>query len=553
MLIVVEKLAYPVSTGIKNADVLCCIGATSSEFFYMYQELSRLFLLALTFVTATSTYAQDTLQQIQFSVDQYLITGDNPIGDEANEILVPFLGEQYGLEGLSAAADALEQAVIAAGFSFHRVTLPPQELLTGTVSLQVSRFTVGSIKIEGNQFFNEQNILHSIPELKEGQTPNTQYLSRSVKIANTHTAKDITLKFKQGEAPDTIDASLNVADSDPQLIYVTLDNTGSETTELYRTTLGYQHSNLFNVDHSITATLTTAPEDTNTLAQYGLNYHIPFYGHGGSLDILLSDSQVNSGTVASSIEISGKGSVYGMVYNKAILTDGKTSHGVSAGFQYKVFDNSLTVGSFQSESKVLSSPLELSYSFTRSSQGASISGALTFAGNIPGGSDADLADYEFVRPGADNQWASVRYSFSYNQLVFGEWLLHGRVSGQSSDDLLIPGEQFGVGGSTSQRGFEERSITGDKGYQGSFELWLPPLTSQKIRFLIFYDTATLEFNDTTAVSSDFASSGLGMRWSWKKNFNLTLDYGKIIRGGGSDPTINKNGDDKAHFNMVYRF
>ena len=158
-----------------------------------------------------------------------------------------------------------------------------------------------------------------------------------------------------------------------------------------------------------------------------------------------------------------------------------------------------------------------------------------------------------MRPGADNNWTSVRYSFSYNQLVFGEWLLHGRVSGQFSDDLLIPGEQFGVGGSASLRGFEERSITGDKGYQGSLEIWLPSLTSQKIRFLIFYDTATLEFNDATAVSSDFSSAGLGMRWSWKQSFNLTIDYGKIIRGGGSDPTINKDGDDKIHFNMVYRF
>jgi len=76
-------------------------------------------------------------------------SGDNPLGDRAQELLRPYLGEQSGLEGLSAAADALEQALIEAGYSFHRVSLPPQSLDSGQVELRVVAFALGQIAIEG--------------------------------------------------------------------------------------------------------------------------------------------------------------------------------------------------------------------------------------------------------------------------------------------------------------------------------------------------------------------------------------------------------------------
>ncbi|MFT5503074.1 MAG: hemolysin activation/secretion protein [Gammaproteobacteria bacterium] len=115
--------------------------------------------------------------------------GNNPIGDDAYKALEPFLGEQYGLEGLSAAADELERAVIKAGYSFHRVSLPPQELLSGTVKLKLSKFSMGKVVIEGDKHFDDENIRNSIPELKAGETPNTLKLSQAIKLANQYASK----------------------------------------------------------------------------------------------------------------------------------------------------------------------------------------------------------------------------------------------------------------------------------------------------------------------------------------------------------------------------
>jgi hypothetical protein len=44
-----------------------------------------------------------------------------------------------------------------------------------------------------------------------------------------------------------------------------------------------------------------------------------------------------------------------------------------------------------------------------------------------------------------------------------------------------------------------------------------------------------------------------MYWSWKESLSVSLNYGVIKEGGGLDPDINEDGDDKLHVSAVYRF
>ena len=105
-------------------------------------------------------------------------------------------------------------------------------------------------------------------------------------------------------------------------------------------------------------------------------------------------------------------------------------------------------------------------------------------------------------------------------------------------------------------------MLGEIGYQVSAELWFPPV--YQMRFLVFVDSANVERNSgagSTATSFDLQSVGVGMRWSWKQQLSLSIDYGKITKGilatedinVGSPTPINLKDDDKAHFSLVYRF
>jgi hemolysin activation/secretion protein len=529
---------------------------------------SKLITALIFAVFSTIVQAQGAAGEFRFNVDKFTITGDNPLGDGAMDVLAPYVGDQFGLDGLSAAADALEQALIKEGFSFHRVSLPPQSLDTGVVELQVIRFSIGNVNIEGNEHFDRDNLLHSLPQLTPGETPNTQALSRSLKMANNHASKKVALKFKESEQEgNAIDADLTVKDQSPQMIFVSADNTGTKQTEEIRTTLGYQYGNLFNKDHSLTATLTVSPEDVDATRQVGLSYLIPMYTHGATLSFLVSDSEINSGNVANNDAITGRGSAYSVTYARPFLTEGNFEHQWSASLQHKNFEGEQVSNQGNTPfADALSAPLNLGYSFNwRQSRGA-LSGGLNFAINTQTSASND-ADYAAAanKPEAKSDWQAIRYHLAYDRLIGESWMLHLGLSGQDSSDLLISGEKFGVGGTTTLRGFEERSITGDSGYQSSIELWFPPVAS--VRFLAFVDMAKIEDNFSVnnppvhKYSYDLQSAGFGMRWSWKQQLSVSLDYGKITKGitatdrfnAGTSSPVNLKDDDKAHFSLVYRF
>ncbi len=527
----------------------------------MIGKQSKLITALLFVVFSALAQAQGAAGEFRFNVERFTITGDNPLGDGALDVLAPYVGDQFGLDGLSAAADALEQALIKVGYSFHRVSLPPQSLDTGVVELQVIRFGIGNVNITGNEHFDRDNLLHSLPQLAPGETPNTQALSRSLKLANNHASKKVALKFKESEQEgNAIDADLTVKDQSPQMIFISADNTGSKQTEEIRTTLGYQYGNLFNKDHSITATLTVSPEDVDATKQFGIAYHVPLYAHGASLDFLVSDSEINTGEVATAT-VTGKGSVYALTYTRPFLTEGNFEHYWSLGYQNKKFDNEQVAGGIVQTSDAKSAPLDIGYGFTLRSSTNVLSGGINALFYTDGEED------DFTRQtGADvigvKGDSSFRFNLAYDQSIFSNWFGHIGLSGQNSGDNLYSGEQFGVGGARSLRGFEERTMLGDSGYQINAELWFPSWLG--VRFLVFVDQAYVERNktpNTAKTNFDLQSVGFGARWAWKQQLSVSLDYGKITKGisatedinNGSPDPINLKDDDKAHFSLVYRF
>ena len=126
-----------------------------------------------------------------------------------------------------------------------------------------------------------------------------------------------------------------------------------------------------------------------------------------------------------------------------------------------------------------------------------------------------------------------------------------RFNGQETSDELIPGEKFGLGGMNSIRGFDERIILGDTGYQMNLELWFPTVTAYDIRTLVFYDFGHVELIDPAGLApeEDPASIGAGLRWSWKQKLSVVIDYGYVTSAAG----LVKDGDSRAHLDMFYRF
>ena len=434
----------------------------------------------------------------------------------------------------------------------------------GIIKFQLIQLKVDKVEVKGNNYFSKENLARNIPTLRSGETPNTQILSRAINMADAHPSKSLKLQFAENETGGAIDATLNVTELKPNFAFVTLNNTGNDETGNFRLTGGYQFTNLFDRDHNLSLSYTTSPEDLSAVKQYSASYTVPFYEAGGNLNIFLSRSDVDSGIIANNVSVSGAGTIALLHYKHTFLQSGAYKQQIDIGLDHKLFENDVGfLGQpIAGSGDVLSRPFSLAYIGFLQSAGRSINFNISANKNIPGGPSGSDADYAALRQGATADWMLFRFGLGYDQLITENWFFRFSFTGQQSGDRLISGEEFGIGGIYSVRGFDERTLLGDSGYQSNIELWMPGFMENSIRPLVFFDYGYVELNtplisETPSIS--ISSVGAGLRWSGINKFNVTFDVAYVTGGAeeinavtGTDEATVK-GDVKAHIDIFYRF
>lgn len=492
----------------------------------------------------------------RFEITRFEVEGNTLLSAQTvANLLAPFAGVSRDFGDVQRALEALEAAYHKQGFNVVQITLPEQELNQGVVHLKVSETRIGKVRVEGNQVFEAANIRHSLPGLREGETPNIGKISHRLKMANENPAKKTTLKLQSSEQDDEIDAVLKVDDGKAWKIGANLDNTGNAGTGKTHLGLVYQHANIAGLDHVLSLQYTTTLEKPSQVSVYGAGYHIPLYAIGDSVDLFGSYSNVDSGSVSAGLfdlQVSGKGSTYGVRYNHNLGRAGDVDSRLIAGFDYKAFKNSVELQGLQLGNDVTVHPLSVSYSGTWTLAAGEAGFYLTGLRNLPGGDRGTAADFNRVRQGASATYNIVRYGANLTRGFSNNWQARVTVSGQYTRDSLIPGEQFGAGGSSSVRGFTEREIANDAGRLASAELYTPNLcagvvrVAAQCRMLGFYDSAYATRNNPLPgeqTEASIGSVGLGLRMAIDQYFTLQMDYGRVVDAGGTQV----KGDQRLHF------
>jgi hemolysin activation/secretion protein len=494
-----------------------------------------------------------------FTIKGFKVTGENPLGDgETSQVLAQFLRTDATIETLQKATAALEAALRQKGFGLHRVSLPPQEV-GDIVSLVIVRFTVSKVHIEGREIYDEGNVRRTLPELKEGESPNFRTLAIQTAIANENPNKQVQVGLREADEPDKIDATITVKEARPWTFAASLSNAGSEASGRDRLTLSGGHTNLFNRDHQFVGAYTTSLERVKDVKQLGLSYKIPLYAQGGVIGASFTRSDVvgNFGTFTST----GAGHTLGVNYTIYLAPEGGRRSYVTFGLDDKVFDATVVSGTvFGTDRR--SRPVSVGYT-ARTESDASVWGYnVDFAINTGGGRNNDLASYQTEDPARIDtvRWKAVHGGLHYTAPLATTWLWSARAQYQYSPDVLISGEQFGIGGLGSVRGTKiDRPMTGDKGIVGSLEVTTPELATG-LRLLGFLDAGWLGNNKADRPekpSSDhLASAGLGLRYV-KEPYSVTADYGRLLNSSRVPLTLNSSspqrGEDRFYINLSVRF
>lgn len=529
--------------------------------------------VAVLLLTSALSFAQ-TQQAEQFDIDRFIIEGNTLLkSDEIEAVLAPFTGKNREYREVQGAIEALKQRYRSKGFSVVWVVAPEQDLDKGVVTLQVVEARLGKVTVEGNRFFNDSNIRASLPTLRKDVPPMTMDISANAQIANENPAKQVDVVLRPAEQQGVVDATIDVIDVRPLKAFLTLDNTGNHQTGDFRLGVGVQHANLFNRDHVGTFNYVTSPEKPDKVSLYSGSYRLPFYEWGTSMDFIAAYSDVSAGTtqtVAGPLTFSGKGTIYGWRYNQLLQRRGEYSHRLIYGLDYRAYENDCALGAFGAAGcgpaavDVTVRPISLTYNGNWANPGriSDIYAALSY--NIPGADHGKESDFNAARPnpfgqdGAPSHYTILRFGASMVNAFKNNWQVRLAFNAQYSPDVLVFGEQFGVTGVTSVRGFMEREIARDNGCFVNLELYSPSLAGKLIpgetnlRGLLFVDLARAAnntFGGEDDQQSSIASLGAGFRMNIRRNFNLRLDVARVMAEGGD----NKIGDIHAHLSLYFGF
>ena len=520
----------------------------------------------------------------RFDIERFDVQGNTLLETaEIDAAVGRYTGKSKDFADVQRALEALQQRYQRRGYGAVQVTLPEQELEKGVIVLRVIEPRLGKVVVEGNKFFDNDNIRRGFPALKEGATPNVVQIGQESRLANENAAKRTTVLLRAGENETEVDATIRVRDEKFWRASVSLDNTGSPTTGMWRLGFGYQHSNLFNRDHTLTLQYQLDPEplrDFDDLKVLGVGYRIPLYQHNASIDFLAGYSTIGSasGQVIQGIafNVAGSGTIFGVRYNYMLpriagWTD--YEHRLSLGLDYKAFQNQVAqvtggVAGPNLTPEVTVHPVSLTYNATKRMDRAELGFYGSVAHNFhPHGNDASAEKFNSppgvgVRPGVGRPNYTVwRYGANFIRAFENDVQVRANLTGQYSRDALVPGEQFGMGGWDSLRGMREREAANDRGLRGSLEVYSPDLSAKftipngRLRVLAFYDWGYLSQNfkpapcppATCRVSA--SSFGVGMRLALDQGFSFRLDYAQM-----HDPAvIGEKHDNRLHFGMAVAF
>lgn len=492
-----------------------------------------------------------------FPIVRFKVEGNSLLPQpEVDAALKPFIGPSRDFGDVQRALEALEDIYKRRGYSTVSVQLPEQVLESGEVLLKVVEVRLSDIKISGQTHYDEDNIRGTLPSLQVGEAPRIDDVSANLRIANENPAKKLALQLKPGAREEDIEAHIKVADERPWKIGTTLDNTGSGQTGKRRLGVMFQHANLWNRDHILTAQYQTSPDQPDDVKVHALAYRLPLYGWGDALDIYATKSTVNAGSIAAGpidLAISGSGVVYGSRYTLNLKRRGNYEQQLVFGLDHKAYENSIAGGGLQLGNDITVHPLSVQYNGRWLIEASELSLYASVAHNLDGGKKGRQADFDRARLGAPADFTLVRAGLTASHAYTNDWQVRLTSSGQWTGRPLIPGEQFGIGGSASVRGFQEREIANDRGIQGSLELYTPELCGSlggdhRCRALAFLDGGSVYRVDALPGEQrreHIASTGLGLRYNWKKHISLQTDYGHVLQGGGGQEA----GDWRLHVRL----
>ncbi|MBX7066555.1 MAG: hypothetical protein K1X28_04940 [Parachlamydiales bacterium] len=471
---------------------------------------------------------------------------DVPGGIELlREELASYIGKPISSETL---LDMKKKIILYYNEHFRPVVtieIPEQEVSNGIVHFILIEGKLGDVICKGNKHFRNGQLKRYI-ELKKGDPIRSDILLSDVAFMNQNLFRRTDVLLAPGKEENTTDIELITQDRLAWRFYAGTDNTGNRFTGQVRWFAGLNWGNVFGLDHTFSYQF-TGSQNPHEFQSSTFHYSAPLPIHHtavlfGGFSFVHPDFSELSTEVKPPIGHFKSDGFSGQFSFRYQIPWGETwiskLREVVFGFDYKYMNNNLEyIGN--NEFPVVYKSLSLfqwvlgcNYGFETARH------KINFTGNIYGSpgkffGHGSNGDFNNLRRGAKNHYIYSRLFLSDTMTLSHGFSLALVGQGQLASSLLLPSEQFGIGGYNTVRGYDERDFDGDYALLASMELRFPFFSFIRCKpdaftFLGFIDFGRgWNYNSLSDEKKDdyLLSIGPGARYVWSHYLTLRADWG----------------------------
>ncbi len=469
---------------------------------------------------------------------------------ELEPFVQDLIGRPITLSEIDAAVSKIKEHYRSKGFVAVYAFVPAQQILTGTLKIDIMEGRVGEVKITGERRWFGQDMLKKMFRMKPGEILTYNGLRRDLAVLGKNRDLEPKAVLEPGSQPGTTNAVVEVKEKFPFHISGDINNSGSKNTGLERYGLTAEHTNVTGHMDDLT---TTVQYGRDSLA-LGAAYAVPVIPQWGTtLGYSFSYTDIDVKGPFAPLLVSGDAMSHSVDIFQPIMETEDWNITWKFGFDSKSIQNYLLgLPSTRDELRILNTGLN----FEESDEKGKTFSSHEFAYGIPNflGS-SDKVEIEASRLGTGAQFFVYRGSLTRFQKISDDILVTLRTSVQSSKDALPPSEQISIGGSKTVRGYQEGEYLGDTGGYLAMDAYFPlyflpeawqlPGASESVRkqfqAVVFADYGYAELVSPLAgekKNRDLAGVGVGLRAHLYDKFYGRVEYAFPV---GDRALDNRNG------------
>ncbi|MEH2421686.1 MAG: ShlB/FhaC/HecB family hemolysin secretion/activation protein [Nostoc sp.] len=477
------------------------------------------------------------------------------------DITRPYTNHPISLAELFEMRSKITKLYLDNGYITSGAYIPPQDLEGGVVKIQISEGGVEDIKVTGTRHLNPNYVRNRVA-LATTKPLNQKRLVEALqllRLKDDRLIKNISAELSTGTQPGESLLEIQVTEAPIWEAQLTLDNARTPSVGTFRRQLQLTNFDLLGLGDSLFLAYTNT-DGSNSL---DTSYTIPFNPHNGT--ITLSGGFAFSHVIEKPfdvLDIDSNSNYIELTVRQPIIRTTTQEFALGLTGSYRESGATLLGGEIPFPSvgadaggttAITALRFFQDYTIQNSKQVVALRSQFSFG---LGALNALNATPNTSTP--EGNFFSWRGQAQYVRLLAEDTSLLLRGDIQLANKVLVPLEQFGLGGEESVRGYRQDLLLTDSGIFLSAEVRIPIFRIRDSKMVLqltpFVDFGH-GFNQESVVNPsqnhfDLVSIGSGLLFNMSDRLTARFDWGiPLISVSGDKQTLQEQG---FNFSLIYR-